>query len=145
SPAKDADPNSDTVTLEVARRMLARNEVETAFALLQDLVNAETPLWEPYFQIARIAAAQGERSIAEEFLVNACERENRAGMAHRELAALYLDAGRNEEALERLSPVLRAQAQNHEALELLRRILGHCGELGPVPWARLITDLRHSP
>lgn len=141
-----ADPlvAEQRVTTQTAVRLLENGDPATAFDLLQTLVNAGTPLWEPYFHIARIASNQNEPGIAEEFLTYACERENPPGTAHLTLARLLLESGRSEASLAVLSPLLRRGQGDREALELLRKTLGRCGELEPIQWARLLADLRTS-
>ena len=140
---EDAVTRAQRVTTESAVHLLERDEVETAFGMLQELISLGTTLWEPYFHVGRIALAQKEREIAAEFLTHACEREEPPGVAHRELARLQLDSGHHEDFLKTLSAILRRNGNDYEALDLLRQGLAKCGELGPIQWARLVTDLRH--
>ncbi|MBA4742142.1 MAG: hypothetical protein H2060_05485 [Azoarcus sp.] len=132
------------ITTQTALRLLESGDLAGAFTLLQGLANEGSQLWEPYFHIAQIAIRQNEIGIAEEFLTHACEREDPPATAHRELARMLIDAGRHEESLDVLSPVLRKGHGDPEALELLRKALGSCGALDPIRWARLLVDLRES-
>lgn len=141
-----ADPRTaeQQLTTQTAVRLLEGGDPASAFDLLQAVVNEGTTLWEPYFQIAQIASRQNEMGIAEEFLTYACEREVPPGASHRALARLLIESARPEECLAVLSPLLRKGAEDREALELLRKALGNCGELDPIQWARLLVDLRTS-
>lgn len=142
APPVDANPQH-LIDCATAQRLLAANELEEAFTLLQGLVQAETTLAEPYRLIARLGLQQGEPAIAEEFLTHACQRELPPAQAHLDLAELLFAAQRYEDALAALSPVLRNNpAQHGAALSQVRRILGAAPELGGIAWARLIGDLK---
>lgn len=136
------DPNSDEVRLATAQRLQECGELGSAFHLLQEMVSENTPLPGPYYHIARIAQSQGEHSIAREFLAHAVDRESPPDMAHRILAELLLASGEHEQVLEILSPLLRHNPNDYETLEILRQTVGQMPALKPIPWARLLTDLR---
>lgn len=143
SPRAGANEEKDRAELAAALRLLALDQMEEAFAILQTLVSAGTPLAAPYHQIALLALKQDETTIAEEFLTLACEREQPPGEAHLELARLFFATGRFDDTLSTLSPLLRhGPANNPDAHGLLRRTLGAAPELGAIAWARLIADLK---
>lgn len=134
---------SDTIETATAQRLLAAGHVEEAFAILQALVQANTALSEPYRLLAQFALQQQENAIAEEFLSYACEREQLPAEAHLELAALLFGEQSYEDALSRLSPVIRRNPVKHaDALIQVRRILGAAPELSTIAWARLIGDMK---
>lgn len=141
----EASVNTDEINLATAVRLLEQGEVAAAFTMLQELVNAGSTHWGPYYHIARLAQAQGEVDIALEFFTHAVQREQPPGIAHRTLAQLHLSAGRYQEALSTLSPLLRHDPRDYETLEVLRRTLEQIPEISPIAWARLLADLRFQP
>ncbi|NMG64459.1 methyltransferase domain-containing protein [Azoarcus indigens] len=139
---RPAPPHPDQAIVEEALQLQAAGDVGTAFSLFQQLVNTDTPLPRPYLEIARIALSQGERAIALEFLELAQAREQPPAEAHLELARLHSAEQRHEAVLAVLSPLLRQPGEHFEALDLIRQTLGKLPALGPIPWARLLADLR---
>lgn len=137
--------NTDEINLATAVRLLEQGEVNGAFTMLQELVTAGSTHWGPYYHIARLAQAQGEADIGFEFLTHAVQREQPPGIAHRSLAQLHLSAGRYQETLSTLSPLLRHDSRDYEALDILRHALGQMPEISPIAWARLLADLRFRP
>jgi len=141
-PPPPAIASDEEILLQEGLAKQEAGDLETAFAIFQELVTAETILWRPYAEIARIALAQGEKGIAREFLELACEREEPAGEAHVELARLQAAEQEYEKVLATVSPVLRASGEHFPALELVRQALGALPALPAIAWARLVTDMR---
>lgn len=135
-------PHPDQAVIAEALQLQSAGDIGTAFSLFQQLVNTDTPLPRPYLEIARIALSQGERAIALEFLELAQAREQPPAEAHLELARLHSAEQRHEAVLAVLSPLLRQPGDHFEALDLVRQTLGKLPALGPIPWARLLADLR---
>lgn len=117
------------------------NKIEASEHLIA-LVEENTPCWEPYCDLASLAAEQLEDELASELFELAIEREGEPGRSRRTFAAFLHARGTQERALAVLSPVLRAGPDDGEALALARRIVEASGPLSAVAWARLVGDLR---
>jgi tetratricopeptide (TPR) repeat protein len=90
-----------------ARQLIEGNMLSEAVELLSSLVTGNTELFEPYFDLATIAADQGDNDTAVEVLLLGLERRPESVEGRRLLAKLYGDERRYEEALAVLGPVFR--------------------------------------
>ena len=143
NPPPSGQPFAEHRTLiKEASVLMEQGKLADAADILIGLVSAQTPVWEAYNDLAAIAVQQNDLETAEQLLHQAVVLAPVPSAACLNLAMVQTLQKRYEAALESLSPLLRAEANNFEALDLIRQILGAAGPLGPVAWARLLTDLR---
>jgi MoaA/NifB/PqqE/SkfB family radical SAM enzyme len=125
-----------------ARQLIEGNMLSEAVELLSSLVTGNTELFEPYFDLATIAADQGDNDTAVEVLLLGLERRPESVEGRRLLAKLYGDERRYEEALAVLGPVFRGGEPTAEDYNLVRELLGRGPMLSPTAWIRLVQDLK---
>lgn len=130
---------------EQACRQIDSGNLSGGAALLIELAQNASAMWQPYWRLASVALDQGDEMAARDLLGAAIERSPDNPQPVLDLARLESAAGEFEAALDRLGLLLAAQPGHREAAELTRQILGRCGELPPTNWHRLLADLRQVP
>lgn len=128
----------------VALKRIASGDIVGGAEMLIALAQTGTNVAEVYHDLGMLALKQSDRVAASELFSTAIAKSPGPSASTLELARLEKDEGHFEQALETLSPYLRAFGSDGDALNLVREILGACGELSTIYWARLVTDLRAS-
>jgi 2-polyprenyl-3-methyl-5-hydroxy-6-metoxy-1,4-benzoquinol methylase len=134
--------DKDREQVELARSLIARNELSEAADMLTALVLAETPLSEAYHDLGCLAVRQGDVETAASLFELALEKNPELLPARRNIALVQAIDQHYEEALATLSPILRSGQAGAEDYGLVRDILGKAPALGAIAWARLLSDLR---
>lgn len=142
NPSVPSALEKDQQEYQKAADCLAKGDQASALAILQRLVEANTECWEVYNDCGAIAVSQGEIETAHDFLTKAVACQKEPGAARIRLALVEHMQKQYEAALSTLSPVLRMDPGNVDALALTREILGAAPILSTVAWARLVADLR---
>ncbi len=106
------------------------------------MVQAETQLSGAYHDLGCLAVRQGDVETAISLFSMALERDPESVTARRNLALVQGIEQQYEEALATLSPILRSGFAGNDDYGLVRDILGKAPALGPIAWARLLSDLR---
>lgn len=132
----------DRRQLEVARALIASDKLAAATDILSALVLAGTPLADAYHDLGCIAVRQSDAETAISLFGMALERDPKSVSARRNLALTQGIEQRFEDALATLSPILRSGSVSNDDYGLVRDILGKAPALGPIAWARLLSDLR---
>lgn len=132
----------DRKRVELARNLIASDQLGEAAEILTALVLAGTQLFDAYYDLGCLAVRQGDLETAVSLFGMALERDPESIAARRSLALAQGIEHHFEEALATLSPVLRSGRAGHEDYGLVRDILGKAPPLGPIAWARLLSDLR---
>ena len=132
----------DHAAWEAASAAIEAGNISEGADQLITLVQADTPVWEAFHDLAAIALQQDDIHTALQLLEMAVKKGAVPGKAHLSFATALALAGQRERALETLSPLLRTDPGNFDALNLVRQLLGELGPLPPIAWARLLTDLR---
>lgn len=134
--------DQDRQQAEIARSLIANEQFAEAAEILTALVLAETPLSAPYFDLGCLAVRQGDVETAISLFSMALERDPESVTARRNLALVQGIEQQYEDALATLSPILRSGFAGNDDYSLVRDILGKAPALGPIAWARLLSDLR---
>lgn len=134
--------DQDRQQVELARSLIAQEQLGEAAEILTALVLAETPLFEAYYDLGCLAVRQGDVETAVSLFGMALERDPESVAARRNLALAQGIEQHYEDALATLSPILRSGRAGNEDYGLVRDILGKAPLLGPIAWARLLSDLR---
>lgn len=134
--------DQDRQQVELARSLIAQEQLGEAAEILTALVLAETPLFEAYYDLGCLAVRQGDVETAVSLFGMALERDPESVAARRNLALAQGIEQHYEDALATLSPILRSGHASGEDYGLVRDILGKAPLLGPIAWARLLSDLR---
>lgn len=142
APAPTHTPSAARQRYEQAAALMASGYTEEGTRELIALASEGTPIWEVYADLAEIAQARNDHEAALDLMLTAAQRAPHARRAALGAAMLQVEYGAFEPALASLSPYLRHQPNDADALPLVRRILGMAPELSPVAWARLTVDLR---
>lgn len=142
-PANATPPDREKYDLAVAA--LAAGDKTASFEILSALAESGTSLWEVYNDLGALAVQQGDLESAQTLFEMASTRENPPGDARLHLAQALQLQDKFMEALETLSPLLRAHPDHTAAILMVRQLLGVLPELPPVAWARLLVDLRSLP
>ena len=145
SAVADAAAQTDERRYRQALALLAAGDRTAAFEALRELAEAGTGIWQVYHELAMMAVVQGDLDSAILLFAMALDREPAASQPSLHLARLQQSAGQYEEALKTLGPLLRADPNHHEALPLVRELLGAAPALSPVTWAGLLAQLRTLP
>lgn len=125
-----------------AESALEAGDREAAISMLHELVTAGTPLWEPFNDLAALAAGEGDWGGAEAMLKAALQTDPGARQARLNLVEVLKAQGKFEPALAELSPLLRKEPGTPEVLNLARDIVGLAPPLSTLAWIRLIADIR---
>lgn len=136
------DIDSERQQLETARSLIAKDQLADAADILTAMVLAETPLSGAYLDLGCLAVRQGDLETAASLFGIALKRDPDSVSARRNLALVQGIEQRYEEALATLSPILRSGVAGNDDYGLVRDILGKAPALGPIAWARLLSDLR---
>lgn len=134
--------DQDRKQVELARSLIAQEQLAEAADILTTLVLAETPLFDAYYDLGSLAVRQDNLETAISLFGMALERDPDSTTARHNLALVQSIEQHYEEALATLSPLLRSGRASYEDYGLLRDILGKASALGSIAWARLLTDLR---
>jgi SAM-dependent methyltransferase len=126
----------------LARTLITQGKLADAADILSALVLAETPLFDPYYELACLAVRENEVETATQLFTIALEKAPESVFTRRNLALMQSIGHQYEDALATLSPVLRSAHVSNEDYCLVRAILGKAPELSSIAWARLIVDLR---
>ncbi|WP_068634871.1 methyltransferase domain-containing protein [Thauera butanivorans] len=139
-----ADPavKQDRQQAELAHHLITQGRFAEAAEILTPLVLAETLLFAPYYDLGCLAVRQGDVETAISLFNMALLRDPGSVATRRNLALAQGIEHRYEEALATLSPTLRSGQAGNEDYGLVRDILGKAPALGPIAWARLLSDLR---
>lgn len=132
----------DRQRYQSAMQLIKSNQISEGAAILIEMAQSDTQLPEVYYQLGLIALSQNDESAARDLFTVSIANELVPTPARIELARLDAKQGQYETALKSLSPYLRKHGGAPDALALVKEILGTSGELTPVAWARLLTDLR---
>lgn len=135
---------ADQQRRETALRRIADGDVVGGADLLIELAQADTELPEVYHDLGIMAREQSDLAAAKELFAVAIAKSPKPSRSSLELARLEMRDGLFEPALATLSPYLRKNPDDADALALVREILGAGGELSAIAWARLIADLKTS-
>lgn len=136
---------ADAARYEEACRRLDGGDLGGGAALLIELAEAASVLWQPYWRLAAVALNQGDTVAAGDLLIAALERAPDEPQPSLDLARLLDAAGDLDGALDRLGRLLARHPGHGEASEFLRQLLARAGELAPATWQRLLADLRQAP
>ncbi|AMO35704.1 glycosyltransferase [Thauera humireducens] len=136
------DIDHDRQQLETARSLIAKDQLADAADILTAMVQAETQLSGAYHDLGCLAVRQGDVETAISLFSMALERDPESVTARRNLALVQGIEQQYEEALATLSPILRSGFAGNDDYGLVRDILGKVPALGPIAWARLLSDLR---
>lgn len=134
--AKDLGEHARACTL------IGAGKLDEGFELLQELAGKGSSCWEVYNDLGAIAVVQDDQAAAEVFFREASRCEDAPPAVSIRLASVLALKGEHEHALATLSPVLRADGMNADALALARDLIGAAPALSAVAWARLVADLR---
>lgn len=127
---------------EQAAALMAAGRTEEGAEALITLAGEDAPVWEVYADLAEFALTRNDHQAALDLMLTAAQRAPDARRVALGAAILQAERGEFEPALASLSPYLRQNYNDNDALALLRRILGMAPELSPIAWARLLADLR---
>lgn len=133
---------TDYQQYELAASWIAAGDVEEGIKTLISLASDNTSTWEVYADLAEFAARQDDQQAALDLILKAANLAPQAKRAALGAAKLLGEHGEFESALATLSPYLRLQPNDAEALTLTRQLLGKAPELSAIAWARLLVDLR---
>ncbi|AWI81608.1 hypothetical protein CEW87_20955 [Parazoarcus communis] len=135
-----ADKDRDQI--ELARSLIAQDDLAEAADILTALVLADTPLADAYHDLGCLAVRQGDVETASALFSRALEKNPESLTARRSIALVQAIEHQYDDALATLSPVLRSGQAGSDDFGLVRDILGKASALGPIAWARLLSDLR---
>lgn len=125
-----------------ATAAIAQGDMAGAMTILIDLATRESPCWQVYNDLGALALANSDLESAETMFIEAINRQAPTE-THLHLATTLNLAGKHEEALNAIGPVLRSDGGNVSAHALVRETLGKLKNISPVVWAKLVSELRH--
>jgi tetratricopeptide (TPR) repeat protein len=113
----------DRKRYEEAERMLRGDQWADGLAILIQLAEQGSPLWEVYNDLAVAALQQNEITAALDLLENAAMREPAPGVACRNLAAFYRWRGAGDKAIAQYARLLAAYPEDGDARTQLTHLL----------------------
>lgn len=140
--ADESVPPAARQRYEQAATLMASGRTEEGAQALITLASEDTPVWEVYADLAEFALTRNDHEAALDLMLTAACHAPGARRAALGAAILQTERGEFEAALANLSPYLRQQPNDSDALALVRRILGAAPKLSAIAWARLLADLR---
>lgn len=145
SPSSQTSSHPDEAEVNRAHQYIEQGRLADAVDILVPLIEAQTPVFLAYYDLACISVHQGEVSTAIELFLQALARDSQSAATRRNLALLHTLEKQFEPALEVLSPLLRSPQATSQDFALVRDILGQAPALSAIAWARLLGDLRTLP
>lgn len=136
------DLAADHAAYEDALKHLRSGDQNTAIERMVELAESGSRCWELYSDLGAFALAESDLDGALALFSHGAGLAGTPCAIHLRLSLALSLKGEHEQALDALSPALRQNPLDHEALTLVRGILGVSQELGPIAWARLLSDLR---
>lgn len=134
--------NLDRESYQQAEMALEGGDQSSAIQRLVALVDGQTPLWEPYNDLAAMAAGEGDLPRARDLLKHALRADPQARQARLNLVSVQVALEQFEAALADLGPLMRAEPTNPDIFNLARDIVGLAPALSTLAWIRLVADIR---
>lgn len=114
---------ADQTNYAEAERLIAAGQTDQGYALIENMVESGTALWQPYNDLGARLFERGEHEAAIFQLRVAASLERGATQALRNLAAVCAQAGRLADALTTCAKILEAEPTDASVPEFIRDVL----------------------
>ncbi len=115
---------ADRLDVQIAHEYIEQEQLEMAAPFLHRIVAKETSVAEAYFLLAYIEIVEGNPAEAEGLLQTAIAQKPDFDQAHFNLALVFLELGKEKEALESLERAIELAPAEESYRELYEQLKG---------------------